>query len=65
MSIMLIAGHETTALTLAFALFELAQLPLYEKLLLEEVDKFGRNEEIGNDDSDKVDIVNMLYIYIL
>lgn len=51
---MLIAGHETTAQSLAFGMYELLKKPEYESMLKDEVDNFGRNREVTNDDLKKV-----------
>ena len=49
-----IAGFETTASSLAYTVYELCKNPCYEKMLIDEVDNFGRNKEITNEDLDKV-----------
>lgn len=41
-----LAGHETTAHTLSFVLYEIAQHPEVEQKLLSELDNFGNNRPI-------------------
>ena len=51
----MLAGHETTATTLAFAIYEVARNKDIEEELIKEVDKFGRNRDLTEQDLDEVD----------
>lgn len=47
---LVLAGHETTAHTLSFALYEIAQNPEIEQKLIAELDAFGNNRPIRYND---------------
>jgi len=47
---LLVAGHETTAHTLSFALFHIAQTPEVEAKLIATLDAFGRDRPLTYDD---------------
>lgn len=50
----ILAGYETTANTLSFAIYNIARDPEVERRLLLEVDAFGRDKRVTYADLDKV-----------
>ena len=53
LTILLVAGVDTTSLALGFAIKELSNNKKYEQMLIDEVDRFGRNKDIKEEDLDK------------
>lgn len=47
LTVFLVAGVDTTSVALGFAIKELANSKHYEQMLIDEIDKFGRNREIN------------------
>jgi len=47
---MLLAGYETTALSLSFAFYLLAKYPDHQRKILAEVDAFGRSKDLDFSD---------------
>lgn len=50
----ILAGYETTANTLSFAIYNIARDPEVQRRLLLEVDAFGRDKRVTYADLDKV-----------
>jgi cytochrome P450 len=50
----ILAGYETTANTLSFCIYSIANEPEVQRRLLQEVDAFGRDRRVTYADLDKV-----------